>query len=109
RSVVPGQVRVLAVDRHADDLGAARLEVGDAVGEAVDLRGTDEREVERVEEQHDPLAFVVVERNVGLNGPLDDGRGLELRRGLPYERRHEILLILAGPTLQTDLSLTRAL
>jgi hypothetical protein len=90
RGVVPGQVRILAVDGHAEDLGAARLEVGDAVGEAGDLRRADEGEVQRVEEQHDPLALVLVHRNF-LDRTLHDGLRLELRRGLSNERRHEIL------------------
>jgi hypothetical protein len=47
------------VGRDADDLGADALEVVEALAESGQLRRADEGEVERVEQEHDPLALVV--------------------------------------------------
>jgi hypothetical protein len=64
RRLEPGAVREGRVGRDADDFRADALEVLVAVAERGQLRRADEGEVERVEEQHEPLARVVRELDV---------------------------------------------
>ncbi|KAJ8576288.1 hypothetical protein ON010_g2924 [Phytophthora cinnamomi] len=64
RRLDPGQVRVVRVGGDGHDLGVDAAELVHAVAEAHDLRGAHEREVERVEEQDEPLALVVAERHL---------------------------------------------
>jgi hypothetical protein len=84
-------VAVLAVHRRADDLGAALVELLDAVAERDDLGRADEGEVERVEEQDDVLAAVVGELDL-LELLVDDGGGGEVRGFLLNLDRHGWLL-----------------
>ena len=60
----PREVAVLAVAAAANHLGAGGVELGDAPREAADLRGAHDGEVERVEEEHHPLAGVVTQLDV---------------------------------------------
>jgi hypothetical protein len=85
RRLEPRAVRVNRVGRDADDVGADAEEVLVAVAEGRQLRRADEREVERVEEQHDPLALVVESFDV-LVELLDvlRGRHVEVRCRLSH-------------------------
>merc|ERR1719146_44942 len=84
----PRQVAELAVDGAPDELGARRAELLDAVGERRDLRGAHEGEVERVEEQDQPLAREVPQRDL-LEAPVGHhrGPGEAGRRALHLRRR----------------------
>jgi hypothetical protein len=80
--VGPGQVRELAVDGGSDDLATEVLELLSAVGVLDDLRGANEGEVERVEEQDNPLSLVVGQAD-RLEGAVGHQRiSGELRSGL---------------------------
>ena len=79
----PRLVAVLAVDARAEDLGAQLLELLVALGEALDLRGAHEGEVERIEEEDHPLAAVVAELHVDELA-VDDALEGEVGCGLTY-------------------------
>ena len=81
----PGEVAVLGVDGGAEDLGAELPELAEPVGEGEDLGRADEGEVERVEEEDDPLPLVVREAVGRAKRPLrtpssGEFRGLACRR-----------------------------
>ena len=61
RLLGPREMAVLGVDGGAEHLGADLPELAEPVGEREDLGRADEREVEGVEEQDDPLPLVVGE------------------------------------------------
>jgi hypothetical protein len=79
----PGLVRMLTVGRRTDHLAVGFEELFFKLGETTDLRGANESEVEWVEEQANPLSFVILERNV-FELPCNIRGGLELRSGLPH-------------------------
>ena len=93
----PGEVSVVRVYTDADDLGAQLLELSVLFVELDNLRRADKSEVERVEEEHDPLALELLGREIddvvaehGLAGPR--GRGLadcQLGRRWSHRQRHE--------------------
>ncbi len=74
----PRLVAVLAVGAGAEHRRAEVLELVVVLGEAGDLRRADESEVERVEEQDNPLAAVVAEPDVHELAVLD-AREREIR------------------------------
>src|SRR5512135_3181323 len=74
----PREVAVFRVDGGAEDLGAELFELAEAVREREDLGRADEREVERVEEEDDPLPPVVREAVVG-EAPVEDAVEGEFR------------------------------
>ncbi|GET87293.1 tryparedoxin peroxidase [Leishmania tarentolae] len=77
----PLQVRVLAVHGARDDLAVQLVEATHVVRELNDLCGAHEGEVERVEEEYDPLALVVGQADL-LEGAVGHERDLlEGRRG----------------------------
>eukprot|EP01139_Manchomonas_bermudensis_P005725 Amastigsp_a175624_117.p3 type:complete len:103 gc:universal Amastigsp_a175624_117:334-26(-) len=53
-------MRVLRVDRGAQDVSIERMELVDAVTERNELRGAHEGKVKRIEYQHDPFAAIVL-------------------------------------------------
>jgi len=73
-------------DRH--DSGIALLELRQPVGEFIDFRRSDEREVERIEEQNQPLSAVIFQR-YAFEISLDDAIERELGRFLTDTNRHE--------------------
>jgi len=79
----PGNVRVVAVDRQAEQLAVERLELGLVPGEGRELCGAHRREVGRVGEQHQPFALVVGQLLHAVGGPGLEvgGRGIELGEG----------------------------
>ena len=74
---------VLAVDAGAQDLRPELLELVVVLGEALNLRRAHEREIERIEEQDDPLATVVAELDVDELA-VDDAFEGEIGCGLTY-------------------------
>ena len=56
RGFTPGVVAVLRVDRAADDIDPALLEVFEAMREGNDLRGADESKVKRIENRTAPFS-----------------------------------------------------
>ena len=58
-----GEVRV---DGATDDLSVDGFKFSALVIELADLSGAHEREVQRPEEEHDVLAFIIRERNLVL-------------------------------------------
>lgn len=76
RRVDPGQVRELGVDGATQHSRVQCFELGNAVRERDDLGRAHEREVQRVEEQHDVLALVVRQRD-GLKLTINYGVGRE--------------------------------
>ena len=60
----PGKVGELGVDGDAQDLGVDGLEFRVAITEGCDLRGANESEVQRVEEEHHVLAPVLGQREL---------------------------------------------
>ena len=75
--VAPGQVGVLGVHADAQDFGAKGSEVVDAVAKGDELRGTDECEIERVEDENHVLSVVVGEGK-RLDFAIDNGLGSEI-------------------------------
>src|SRR5579859_1041536 len=73
----PGNVRVNAVNAHADRLDLALLEVCATAGELYELRGAYRREVGRMAEEQHPVALAGVITQ--LDGAMR-GLGLELWR-----------------------------
>jgi hypothetical protein len=72
------------VDREADDLHVAPVEVGLDFGHVTELRRANGGEVPRVREQHGPrVANPVVEANVALRG-----LRLEVRRRIADRQSH---------------------
>jgi hypothetical protein len=61
-------VRIQAVDRQAQQLAVHGAEGLGVFGEADELGGANRREIGRVREQDQPLAFVVGERAVTVGG-----------------------------------------
>ena len=59
-----GEVRV---DGATDDLSVNGFEFGALIIELADLSGAHEREVQRPEEEHDVLAFIIRERKFGFS------------------------------------------
>jgi hypothetical protein len=90
RGVLPGEVGVLRVDRHADDLDAALLELPEPVVEGEQLRGADKGEIQRVEEQHRVLVLDHGRQRDLLDLVAPQHRaGGEIRRLLPDEHSHD--------------------
>mmetsp|Transcript_29095 Transcript_29095/g.92872 ORF Transcript_29095/g.92872 Transcript_29095/m.92872 type:complete len:244 (+) Transcript_29095:422-1153(+) len=101
----PGEVAVLGIHGHADDLAVDVLELLRAIGEGADLGGAHEGEVEGVEEEDDVLALVVRELDVleiavghhrrggEVGGGLLDGEGhggeCTMRSVLAEDRDHK--------------------
>src|ERR1022692_3917403 len=69
----PGLVRVLGVRRAAEDLAVGRLELLVAPRELLDLGGTDEGEIRRIEEEDHVLPVVIRQRGL-LEVPVADHR-----------------------------------
>jgi hypothetical protein len=86
-SLGPGQVRELAVDTGANQLGSGLADTSSSSVELEDLSRAHERKVQWVEEQHDVLAGKVRQRNV-LKVTADKSRGSEGRGGLSNTSRH---------------------
>lgn len=81
RGVDPGQMCEVAVGRDTDHFAADLLELLNAIGEGNDFRRADEGKVQRVEEQHQVLAGIVLQLDF-LEGTVDDGGSREFRGGL---------------------------
>src|SRR5690606_34949752 len=91
----PGEMHELAVDRAAEHLRVAVREVAMLLAELGDLRRTDEREVLRPEEDHEPLAGIASARD-GLEGGVQvlGHGGLQRKLGklVAYGQHRGILL-----------------
>src|SRR5208283_4625727 len=92
----PFLVRVLRVGRAPQHHRAQFFEFLVTVRELRDLGRADEGEVGRVEEQHDPLAAVVRQRNLDEFAVTGDGVFGEVWCFLPYEICHGPALGRAG-------------
>jgi alkyl hydroperoxide reductase subunit AhpC len=71
-SVLPGEVREVRIHRHAQHLGILLLELRQRLVKSDNLRGADEGEIQRIEEQYHVLAAIrrqgqLLERVVGHN------------------------------------------
>lgn len=81
RGVDPGQMCKVAVGRDTDHFAVDLLELLNAVREGNDFGRADEGKVQRVEEQHQVLAGIVLQLDF-LEGTVDDGSSREFRGGL---------------------------
>jgi hypothetical protein len=89
---LPLQVRLDVVDREADDLHVALVELGLDLGHVAELGGADRREVLRVAEQHTPrVAEPLVEADLALGGG-----GGEVGCGVAETDGHDVLLDVRG-------------
>src|SRR5688500_13607400 len=87
RRVQPRALRVNGVGRDADDVGANVQKVLVTIAERRQLCRANEREVERIENEYEPLTFVIGEAD-RLVEFLDISRRahFKIRRGLAYHR-----------------------
>ena len=63
----PSFVGVLAVRRRTDDLAVGLIELLFQLGKTTDFSWANKCKIKRIEEQADPLAFVVLQRNIFEN------------------------------------------
>ena len=75
----PCQVREVGIGGTGDDLCIHQREFGCPVTEGDDFRGTDEREVPGIEEEDDPLATILGQRDLFELAVLHDRRPREVR------------------------------
>ena len=75
--LTPGKVREVGVGGARDNRAVQSFKLCHTVREGDDLGWTDEGEVERIEEKHDILPLVVVERDL-FELPVDTGHSCEL-------------------------------
>ena len=97
-SVHPGQVSEVRVDRAGHHLGTDLPELCDPVVEGQDLGGTDEGEVQRVEEEDQILAQVVLQLDLGELS-VDDGRPGEVWRRLGDHGLGDLDIVASSPGL----------
>ena len=90
--LAPGKVREVTVGGAGDDSAVQVLELLGAVVEGDDLGGTDEGEVQRVEEEDDVLALVVVQGDL-LELSLDNSSSLELGGRHLWLKSHYFYLV----------------
>ncbi len=78
----PTAVRVHAVDAHAENFSALSTEILQAVTELGDFSRANKCEIERVEKQNNPLAFVIGQVDVFEIATVDNGGCIKLRSGV---------------------------
>ena len=91
-SLAPGQVGEVAVSGASNDGAVEVLELLGAVIEGDDLGGADEGEVQRVEEEDNVLALVVVQRDL-LELSLDNSSSCELGGSHLWLKSHDLFLV----------------
>lgn len=90
----PSSMDKVRVDGASDHLAVVLLELGSLVAELHDFGGADEGEIQRVEEEEQPLALEVIEGDfLELVGCAEPGLGLEVGSNLAdsstdHLRRH---------------------
>jgi hypothetical protein len=97
--LVPSQVRELAVDRYAKNLGVALVEFSKLLIEGNDFGGADKGEVEGVKEKHHVFAKVIVEVN-GFELVSHHGGGAEHGCGLCDKCAHDNLAGFKGKSVK---------